>query len=88
MEYVEDILLPITICGILFIGMPWVILHYVTRWKQASTLTLEDENLLDELHDIARNLDERMKSIEIIVDADRIPNSASALRSGLSAREK
>lgn len=55
----------------LFVGLPWLILHYVTKWKQASTLTLEDENLLDELHDIARKLDGRMHSIERIILADR-----------------
>jgi len=33
----------------LFIGLPWVILHYVTKWRQAKTLTDSDEKLLDEL---------------------------------------
>ncbi len=66
-------LLPIIIVGILFIGFPWVIFHYVTKWKTAATLTTADENLLDELHDLARRLDERMITIERIVQADN-PN--------------
>jgi phage shock protein B len=69
----EDILVPIGIVGMLFIGLPWIILHYVSKWKTASTLTTEDENLLDELHELARRLDERMLTIERIVQAEN-PN--------------
>ena len=29
----EDVLVPIMVVGMLFIGLPWVILHYVTKWK-------------------------------------------------------
>ncbi|HTG39721.1 envelope stress response membrane protein PspB [Sphingomonas sp.] len=66
----EDVFLPIMICGILFVGMPWIILHYMTKWKQAPTMTGEDEKLLDELHHLARRLDERLETIERIVAAD------------------
>ncbi|MFN3796384.1 MAG: envelope stress response membrane protein PspB, partial [Sphingobium yanoikuyae] len=31
----EDVLVPIAVVGMLFIGMPWLIFHYVTKWKQA-----------------------------------------------------
>jgi phage shock protein B len=58
---------------VLFIGLPWLIFHYVTKWKSQATLTTEDENLLDELHDLARRLDERMCSIERIMTAEN-PN--------------
>jgi len=67
----EIIALPIM--AILFIGFPWVLFHYITKWKMAKTLTGEDENLLDELHDLARRLDERMVTIERIVQAEN-PN--------------
>jgi phage shock protein B len=69
----EDFVLPIVIVGMLFIGLPWIIFHYISKWKTASTLTTEDENLLDELHDLARRLDERMCTIERIVQAEN-PN--------------
>jgi phage shock protein B len=69
----EDVLIPIGIVGMLFIGLPWLIFHYVTQWKKAATLTGEDEKLLDELHDLARRLDERMCSIERIMTAEN-PN--------------
>lgn len=66
----EDIIVAPIVVGILFLGLPWLILHYMTKWKTAATLTREDENLLDELHDIARRLDERMSTIERIISAD------------------
>ena len=66
----EDIVIPLTVIPILFIGLPWLIFHYITKWKQAATLTSEDEKLLDELHDTARRLEDRMISIERIIAAD------------------
>jgi phage shock protein B len=54
----------------LFIGLPWVIFHYVTKWKSTASLTREDEDLLDELQQTARRLDERLNSIERIIAAD------------------
>lgn len=66
----EDILVPIGVVGMLFVGLPWLILHYVTKWKQAKSLTGEDESLLDELHYTARRLEDRLHTIERIIAAD------------------
>jgi phage shock protein B len=54
----------------LFIGMPWIILHYITKWKQAPKITQEDEGLLDELYSLARRLEDRLHTVERIVAAD------------------
>jgi len=69
----EDVLVPIMIVGMLFIGLPWIIFHYITRWKTAATLTTEDEDLLDDLHELARRLDERVCTVERIMTAEN-PN--------------
>jgi phage shock protein B len=69
----EEVLQISLIMGILFIGLPWIIFHYITRWKTAATLTTQDEDLLDELHDLARRLDDRMCTIERIMAAEN-PN--------------
>ena len=66
----EDVFLPVVICGFLFIGMPWIILHYVTQWKKSGSITREDESLLDDLYETARRLDDRLHSIERIVAAE------------------
>ena len=54
----------------LFIGLPWLVFHYITKWKTAATLTGSDEKLLDELHDAARRLDDRLCTIERIMTAE------------------
>ena len=80
----------IIVSGQSFIGLPWLIFHYITKWKStAATLTREDENLLDELHDMARRLDDRVDTVERILTADN-PNwksersgSAPALRASI-----
>lgn len=52
------------------IGLPWLILHYITKWKTAATITTDDEVLLDELYQLARRLDERMDTVERLVATD------------------
>ena len=69
----DDVLIPLTVVPILFIGLPWLIFHYVTKWKQGKTLTEGDEKLLDDLHDAARRLDDRLGTIERIMTAEN-PN--------------
>ena len=66
----EEVLVPAIAIIILFIGLPWLIFHYVTKWKSAARLTGSDEKLLDELHDAARRLDDRLCSIERIMTAE------------------
>ena len=66
----EDILVPIIVIPTIFIGLPWLIMHYITKWKQAPKITPEDENLLDEMFNLARRLEERVNTVERIVAAD------------------
>ena len=65
-----DGIFAIVIVGMLFIGLPWVILHYVTKWKTAATITSDDEVLLEELYNLAKRLDERMDTVERLVASD------------------
>ncbi len=69
----EEILIPLVVVPIIVIGLPWLIFHYITKWKTAKTLTGADEQLLDDLHDAARRLDDRLCSIERIMTAEN-PN--------------
>jgi phage shock protein B len=54
----------------LFIGLPWLVLHYMTKWKTAPTITADDEVLLEELYNLAKRLDERMETVERLVATD------------------
>jgi phage shock protein B len=51
-------------------GTIWVVLHYMTKWKTAPTITADDEVLLEELYNLARRLDERMDTVERLVASD------------------
>jgi phage shock protein B len=66
----EDALMALIIIPTIFVGLPWVILHYITRWKTASTLTTGDEQLLEELYQLSRRLDDRMNTVDRLVAAD------------------
>ena len=68
-----EAVVPLVGVFMVFVAFPWIILHYVTQWKKSATLTIEDERLLDELHDLARRLDERICTIERIMSAEN-PN--------------
>lgn len=76
----DDAIVPIMVVGMLFVGLPWLILHYVTKWKSAATLPVEDERLLEDLYDLARRLEDRMHTVERIVAADN-PDWRPAIRS-------
>ena len=54
----------------IFIGLPWLILHYMTKWKQGATITTDDEHLLEDLYALAKRLDERMNTVERLVASD------------------
>ena len=54
----------------IFLGLPWIIMHYITKWKTAATITTDDEHLLDELYQLAKRLDERMDTVERLVASD------------------
>jgi phage shock protein B len=60
----------LAVVAIVFIGLPWTIFHFITRWKTAATLTNSDERLLEEMYELARRMDERVRTVERIVAAD------------------
>lgn len=65
-----DEIIPIVAIVAPIIGLPWLLLHYITKWKQAPRITEEDERLLDELHIFARRMEERVQTVERIIAAD------------------
>ncbi len=60
----------IIIIPAIFIGLPWIILHYITKWKTSATITTDDEALLEELYNLAKRLDDRMDTVERLVASD------------------
>ena len=48
----------------------WIIAHYVTRWRMAKTLSPEDEKQFGDLWQIAERMEERIHTIERILDRE------------------
>jgi len=64
------------ILGILLVTivLPLVIvLHYVTKWKDAKGLTREDEKMLEEIWASAQKMESRINALETILD-DQAPD--------------
>jgi phage shock protein B len=66
----DEVVVPIVIVGMLFVALPWLILHYVTRWKTAATLTNDDERMLGDMNELARRLEDRLETVERLIAAD------------------
>ncbi|MCA1778629.1 MAG: envelope stress response membrane protein PspB [Xanthomonadaceae bacterium] len=48
----------------------WLMLHYGTRNSANKRLSTKDEALLEDLHESARRMEERIHSLERILDSD------------------
>ncbi len=51
----------------------WIITHYVMRWRSTKTLSSEDEKILAELWESVPKMENRIKNLERILDAE-VPN--------------
>ena len=60
----------VAVAFVVLIGLPWLVLHYMTKWKTAPTITADDEVLLEELYNLAKRLDQRMETVERLVASD------------------
>ena len=60
----------ILVCAMIFIALPWILFHYITQWKKSTSMTGEDEQLLDQMYETARRLEERLGTVERIIAAD------------------
>ncbi len=63
-------LIPLVAILSIFIGLPWIILHYITKWKTAATLTTDDESAAGGALPARTRLDERMDTVERLVASD------------------
>ncbi len=61
----------IAIAVIVFIAIPaplFIVLHFITKWKQSREISGGDEMMLEDLWLLARRLEERLESLETILD--------------------
>ena len=48
----------------------WIIFHYVTKMKTAKGLTAEDEKMLTEIWESTKKMEERIQTLERILDIE------------------
>ena len=61
----------IAIAVIVFIAIPaplFIILHFITKWKQSREMSGGDEKMLEELWQLSTRLEDRMDALETILD--------------------
>jgi phage shock protein B len=47
-----------------------VILYFITKWKQTREISSDDERMLEELWSLSQRLEERIETLERILDDD------------------
>ena len=63
----------IGIALIVFIAVPaplFIILYFITEWKRSREISGGDEKLLEDLWRLSQRLEERMESLETILDSE------------------
>jgi len=63
----------LTILLIVFIVIPaplFIVLHFITKWKQSREISGGDEKMLEDLWVLAQRLEARLESLEIILDSE------------------
>lgn len=64
----------IGIALIVFIAIPaplFIVLYFITRWKEAREISGGDERLLEDLWALSQRLEERLESLERILDHEQ-----------------
>ncbi len=49
----------------------FIVLHFITRWKQAREISGDDEQMLEELYALSQRMEDRLLTLERILDDDR-----------------
>ena len=63
----------LAIAVIVFIAIPaplFIVLHFITKWKQSREISGGDEKMLEDMWLLAHRLEERLESLETILDSD------------------
>lgn len=68
-----DLLELLTIACIVFLAIPaplFIVLHFITKWKQTREISGGDEKMLEDMWQLAQRLEERLESLETILDSE------------------
>jgi phage shock protein B len=65
-----DMLLVPAILFLVIVAPIWLVLHYITRWRSSRSLSSEDEKMLVDLWQSAKRMEQRIVTLEKILDAE------------------
>ena len=57
----------------LFVVLPWMILHYISKSRASRNLTEDDERMLEDLWRSARTMERRIETLERLIEPDAQP---------------
>ena len=57
----------------LFVVLPWMILHYISKSRNSRNLTEDDERMLEDLWRSARTMERRIETLERLIEPDAQP---------------
>ena len=63
----------LTIALIVFIAIPapiFIVLHFITKWKQSREISGGDEEMLEDMWLMSQRMEERLESLETILDSE------------------
>ncbi len=61
------------ICFFTIVAPLYIVLHFVTKWKQTREISRDDEQMLEDLWMLSQRLEERLMTLEEILD-DEVPD--------------
>jgi phage shock protein B len=58
----------------LFVILPWMILHYISKNRASRNLSEDDERMLEDLWRSARTMERRIETLERLIEPDAQPS--------------
>ena len=55
---------------LVIVALLFVVLHFVTKWKQSREISGDDEQMLEEMYLLSQRLEDRMITLEKILDSE------------------
>lgn len=71
MAFGIDQLLTVALIVFLLIPAPlFIVLHFITKWKQSREISGGDEKMLEDMWTLSQRLERRLESLETILDSE------------------
>lgn len=64
----------------IFIGLPWLFLHYLTKNRSSGGLDGNEERMLEDLWKSARGMERRVETLERLMDDDAPAGSRAVMQ--------